>query len=64
MSRSRPRRRLVASLSGIALLIVVAASGPPLRAQTTVIASVASDGTKGNMDSIDPATSRRGRRWS
>jgi Tol biopolymer transport system component len=61
MSRSRPRRRLVAALSGIALLIVVAASGPPLRAQTTVIASVASDGTKGNLDSIDPAISPDGR---
>jgi len=61
MSLPRFRRRPVRFRSGVALLIAAASAGPPLHAQTTVLASVASDGTKGDRDSIEPAISPDGR---
>jgi Tol biopolymer transport system component len=55
------RRRLRRLGACVALLVAATSAGPPLRAQTTVLASVASDGTKGDRDSIDPAISPDGR---
>ena len=55
----RSRIRRIGSC--VALLIAVASSGPPLRAQTTVLASVASDGTKKSGESMYVSMSPDGR---
>jgi Tol biopolymer transport system component len=60
MHRRLVRARLVPTRP-LALLVAFATAGAPAPAQTTVIASVASDGTKGDRDSMDPALSPDGR---